>query len=251
MRSACCVLLAFCSALTAQIAEPRIGLAGSVDGGILDIRGVSGSFIVNRTGARADAAAWSGRLAAALAGDELAITNADGDVLATLDQASGAVFGFSADGESAVVFRPASNDLSVWRSGSWTTTPLSDGALDGLVESIALENTSAVAAIQGRDGAAVARIRLSDGAIENVQKLDDAAGPVLVLPAGRIVFVSGQALVVQDQRGSQVRAEVPAKPSRLAPLGKDWAHVTTSDGAAWALRLSDAPAVYAIPDPQE
>jgi hypothetical protein len=251
MHPACCVWLVFCSALAAQIAEPRIGLAGSVDGSILDIRGLSGSFIVNRTGARADFAACSGRLAATLTGDALTIASPAGDVLATLDQASGAVFGFSAGGESVVVFRPLAKDLSVWRSGSWTTTPLSDRTLDGAIESIALENASAVVAIQSRDGAAVARIRLADGAIENLRKLDDAASPVLVLPAGRIVFASGQALVVQDRRGSPVRVEIPAKPSRLAQLGADWAHVTTADGAAWALRLSDAPALYAIPDPQE
>jgi hypothetical protein len=245
------ISLALCTAATAQIAEPRIGFAWSADGSILDIRGLSGSFIVSRTGARADAAAWSGRLAASLVDDTLTITNAAGDVLTTLDHASGAIFGFSADGESAVVFRPVPNDLSVWRAGSWSTVPLSDGAVNGAIESIALDNRSAVVAITRDADAAIARIRLSDGAIEDERTLDGAASPVLVLPGGRIVFASGQAVIIEDSRGSRLRADVPGTPARLAQLGTDWAHVMTSDGALYALRLSSAPVVYAIPDPQE
>lgn len=251
MNRVCFVSLAFCLALTAQIAEPRIGFAWSQDGSIVDIRGLSGSFVVNRTGVRADTAAWSGRLAVSLVDDTLSIANASGEVLTTLDHASGAIFGFSADGESAVVFRPVPNDLSVWRAGSRTTTPLSDGAVDGAIESIALDNKSAVVAIRGDAGAAIARIRISDGAIEDQRTLDEGASPVLVLPAGRIVFTSGQAVILEDSHGSRVRADVPGTPARLAPLGTQWVHVITSDGAAYALRLSGAPAVYAIPDPQE
>ncbi len=251
MNRVCFISLAFCLALTAQIAEPRIGFALSAYGGILDIRGLSGSFVVNRTGVRADAAASSGSLAVSLVDDTLTVSNAAGDVLTTLDQASGAVFGFSSDGQSAVVFRPVPNDLSVWRAGSWTTVPLGDGAVDGAIESIALDNRSAVVAIASDTRAAIARIRLSDGAIEDERMLDGAASPVLVLPGGRIVFTSGQALIIDDSRGSRVRADVPAKPSRLAQLGTDWAQVMTSDGAAYALRLSSAPVVYAMPDPQE
>jgi hypothetical protein len=241
------ISLIFGVALAAQVAEPRIGFARLTDGTIIDIRGVSGSFVVDRTSLRADAAAWSGRLEVSLTDAVLTISNAAGETLGNLDNSAGAVFGFSADGESVAVFRPGATDLSVWRAGSWTTTPVR-----GAIQSVAVENNrSVIAAIMRDSGTVIARIRLRDGAIEDEAALDSGSSPILVLPGARVIFAEGEGLSIRKRDGSCTHVDISGKTARLAALGDGWVHIVTADGENFALRLGDSPTVSAIPEPQQ
>ena len=246
MNRAWIISLIFGVALAAQVAEPRIGFARSADGALMDIRGVAGSFVVNRTGGRVDAAGWSGQFEVSLRDGVLTISNARGETAGSLDNSVDALFGFSADGESVAVFRPAAGDLSVWRAGSWTTIPVM-----GAMQSIAIESDRSVVAAMARDsGLAIARIRISDGAIEDEWRVD-GDGPVLVLPRGWILSAQGQGLSIRKRDGSDARVDLPAAAVRLAALGDGWIHAVTVDGQNLAVRLGESPAVFAIPEPEQ
>lgn len=247
MIRVCIVSLIFGATLAAQVAEPRIGFARASDGSVIDIRGVSGSFVVNRVDARVNAAAWSGQLEVSVTDGLLTIFNARGERLSGLENGSDALIGFSADGESVAVFRPAANDISVWRAGSWTTTPLT-----GAIESIAIESSTSVIAAMARDsGVAIARIRVRDGAIEDEWALDSGAGAVLVLPRGRIIFADGQGLSIRNRDGGRRHVDLGGTTARLATLGDGWIQAVTTDGQSFAVRLGDSPTVFAIPEPEQ
>ena len=246
MKRVWIISLFFGATLGAQVAEPRIGFARLADGMVIDIRGIAGSFVVNRTGARVDAAGWSGQLEVSVTDGVLTISNAPGETAGSLDNSVDALFGFSADGEAVAVFRPAAGALSVWRAGSWTAIPVTDA-----IQSIAIaSDRSVIAAIARESGLAIARIRISDGAIEDEWRVD-GDGPVLVLPRGWIVSAEGQGLLIRKRDGSDARVDLAAAVVRLAALGDGWIHAVTADGENFAVRLGDSPMVFAIPEPEQ
>jgi hypothetical protein len=145
------------------------------------------------------------------------------------------------------VFRPVANDLSVWRAGSWTTAPVI-----GAIQSIAIENNTSVIAAMARDsGIAIARIRVRDGAIEDESALDGAAGPVLVMPHGRLIIADGDGVLIRERNGSSKHVDVSGPVARLAALGDGWVYVVTTERGNFAVRLGDSPTVFAIPEPQQ
>lgn len=270
MKLTYAVILLAAGALRAQVQEPRIGFAINGDGLLVEIRGLSASFIVDRTGVKAEAAACSGELCAVRTGDSVGVVD-----MASLEQvgvsravrrrptsvrprggealegAAGAAIGFSRDGQAAVVFRPQSSDIAVWRSGAWSITPVSPTALGGEVVSIALDGGSARLAVRRESGMALVRVRTSDGAIEDDAPLADARDSALVCAGGEVVITSDAAMIIQRADGDRTRVDMSSPASRMAQIGDSWVAVTTRAGRNYALRLDGPARAYAIPEVQQ
>lgn len=245
-------LLLFTTALVAAaggIDAPRIGYARSADGSVLQVSGVSGAFITTPTGLTdVVAAAFSGSLGLLKTNETTRVIDRTGAILSEIEAPSGpAMFGFDPTGRVGAAWYPSTGALAIYRDGEWSPAPFDPGASGVLA--ITLKDKDRAMVVLQSDSLSLVRIRLSDGAVEDVTALGASTGPVLALSDGSLIFQRDGAAILRDVQGVEQTLDLPAGVVELTPMGGAWVQARTDSGATLTVRLGSQPRVYILPAP--
>jgi hypothetical protein len=220
------------------IAPPQAGFVEDSAHTLRPVYGFAGNFILGRslTGPIVSEA-FSGSLGLLKTDASLAAFDSQGALLASMDLAAGpALFAFSPNGTTALVFIAESNTWIEWRGNRFARVPLDREQLGaGAVVAIAFPNPFEATLMVQRNSDSLWEIHLPLGAAGTLSQnvLAGVRAPVLALPAGDLVYPDAQGIVVRRPAGPEVHiaASLPETFS-LHQMNQDWIQLTDLKSSA-------------------
>jgi hypothetical protein len=235
-------ILAGSVALAASGLEaPAIGYGRADDGRIVRISGISGALIVDAAGEdRAVSVAFSGGLLFEKLESSIRVDGQQWDA-----PQGNALFGFSADGSSGVVFYPSSRELKVRGHGQWQHVPFDVGAE---VLAVSLAGPASVRVLVARDQLELIQVRLWDGAIEDSAAIGHGTGPALLMANGGILYTRDGKTLYRRHAGVEHELDLPAPVTALSFAGRGWIQAGTESGRCYLIRLEPDVRVSELPE---
>jgi len=237
------------------ITPPQLGFIADGSGSLRPVYGVAGSFVLgDSAAAKVTSAAFSGSFGLAKLDSALIAYDAHGVTLSRIGASAGpALFGFSTDGQSALVYLPKSGEVLHYAAGRFIPRPLK--LVDASVVSIAFPNPlEASVIIQREDGLWDIRARLSDGHVESQAAFKVLTAPVLELATGELVSAEDLGVLLTKPDGSQLHipAQVPASFT-LQQMSNGWLQIADLAGPArFAVRLTSGhEGFYTLPEARQ
>lgn len=217
------------------LAPPLAGTIRDATGALHSVVGVAGNFVVLDAGiSNVVSAAFSGSAGLVKTDSQLLVLDALNNVQAAYDAPPGpGLFAFDAQGApalayySGMLYRIDSNGLA---PVNWT----------GDVVSLAVVGPQWVTLIS-RNGGELrnVRINLATGDAETGSGLADAGGPMLLLPAGGLLFTRDGAIAVRDSNGAERLLPAGLAVDYFEPMNSSWIAVRESGpGRLFALRIT-------------
>jgi hypothetical protein len=236
--------------------SPEIGLIQAADHSLRPLYGIAGNFVLGDSMATGVvSAAFSGSLGLIKTDSALIAINRQSEILSNIDAPPGeALFGFSADGASALIYVGGPNQLFQWSQG--TFAPVSfDPASFPRVSAVAFPDCDHAAIIVQRDDALWdVRISLATGKVDSQTALPMQVGPVMALASGDLIYRDVDGMVVRKSDGLEMHLEA-VLPQRfsLQQIGENWIQIRDLDSnSQFALRLTTTrEAVYALPEVEQ
>lgn len=229
--------LLFVVAAAAQLAVPRLGCYVDEAQRLRSVWGVAGNFLMGKAEAEGViSAACSGSSALLKTEDSLEVRA--GNSVASWPAPPGpALFGFSRDGSTALVYYPESKEWFRVRAGSLVRLPPLEGDV------VAIGNPERPAAVVRRDdGLWIA------GADERPAP-QGASEPLMLLPGGSVLYSRGTELVLSDPEGGERCFALPAPAAALQWMGRGWVRVKLAPGEGHlALALDDRNELFRLPE---
>ncbi len=230
------LLLAPCVWAQSGIAPPQLGFVEDSALALRPAYGVTGNFILGPAmAANIESAAFSGSLGLLKSASSLAAFNAQGKLLASTPVAEGsALFAFSPGGGSGLAYIPSNDSLIAWRGGAFTAvaSPMLAG---DTVLAIGFPSASEATLIVQRRADELLEVHLTLGAAGAASEnpLVGVRAPVILLPAGDLVFADAQGIVLRRADASDVHisAALPAHFS-LQQMNQDWVELSDLAGPA-------------------
>ena len=238
MRAAAVSLLLLAPCLWAQsgIAPPQLGFVEDSALALRPAYGVTGNFILGPAmAANIESAAFSGSLGLLKSASSLAAFSAQGKLLASTDVAGGpALFAFSPTAGAALAYIPSNDSLIAWRGGAFVA--LASPRLSGdSVLAIGFPSASEATLIVQSRADELREVHLPLGAVGSASEnaLVGVRAPLIMLPAGDLVFADAQGIVLRRAGASDVHipAALPARFS-LQQMNQDWVELSDLAGPA-------------------
>jgi hypothetical protein len=214
------------------IAPPQLGFVDDSAHALRPAYGVAGNFILGRSiTSPIINEAFSGSVGLLKTDSSLVAFNSQGKLLASMDVPSGpALFAFSRTGTTALVFIALSHAWIEWRGSAFA--PLSPDHQDlgaDVVLAIAFPNPFEATLIVQRDLDRLWEVHLPLGAAGTLSQnaLPGVHAPVLLLPAGDLVYGDDGGIMVRRADASQVRisGSLPANFS-LQQMNQEWVELS-------------------------
>jgi len=238
------ILIAASATAQTSIHPPQLGFAAISGGSLRPVFGVAGNFILGPSVAGSVLSqAFSGSLGLLKTASTLAAFDAKGHMLASTDAVPGpALFAFSPDGVTALVYLASSNMLIEWTGGKFATVPFRpETSPADTVLAIALPNVfEASLIVQRNEGIWEIRLPFTRSRAASQKAVPDITAPVLALASGDLVYADAKGIVLRKPDNSELHipGQLPVKFS-LAQMDSDW--VQLSDLASprrFAVRLT-------------
>lgn len=226
------IWLFLASGAAGQLGVPRIGCFVDDQHRLRPLSGVTASFLVGAPEAEeVISAACSGGLVLIKKAGSLEVRNRDGS--AEWPAPGGpALFGFSPNGLSALVYYPETRELFRVGRNAPVLLPLPEG------EVVAVGSPDGPAAVVRVNG----ELRIVGEDMRHAPA--DAAEPLLLLPDGDLLYTRGKELVLSERS-----FELPAAAAGLEWLGRGWVRVRLSGGSGHlALALENRNELYRLPE---
>lgn len=247
MRTYCLFATIAFTAAAGGIDTPAIGFARAADGSIQRVAGVSGTFISASTNHAGIAAAFSDHLGVVKTCTSILLLNADGSTAAESEAPEGgAVLGFDPAGRSAIAWYPSARWMAIYRDGQWNRVPFDPA---GAVLAVAIKDNDRVLAVIRGDQLSVVRMRLVDGAIEDVTFLGSSPGPVQLFPDGSLLYPKEGGFLYRAADGIERTLDIPAGVVEFMPMSATWLQARTETGRNLAIRLLPEPRIFELPPP--
>ncbi len=227
------------------IHSPQLGFAASSSGSLRPVYGIAGNFIL---GPSIDGSvlsqAFSGSLGLLKTASALAAFDAQGHILASTltsnnDAPGPALFAFSPDRVTALVYVPSDNSLIEWAGGKFEILPFRPEP--DIVVAIALPNAfEASLIVQRSNGIWQVQLPFTRSRINSQKALPGVRAPVLALASGDLVYADANGIVLRKPDNSELH--IPGKlPAQFAltQMDSDW--VQLSDLASprrYAVRIT-------------
>jgi hypothetical protein len=240
-------ILAF-AATAGGVDAPSVGYGRNPAGSIVRVSGVSGAFVVaatDQTGVVS--AAFSERLGLVKTDSTVRVLDAAGNLLNECDAPAGpALFGFDASGRTGAAWYPSTHALMFYGDSQWNPVPFD--ANGGAVLAVAVKDNERVLAVVQSDQLTIVRIRLVDGAVEDVTSLGSSGGPAHLFGDGTALFHRDGAIVRRTPGGAELAVDGLTDVTGFLPMGADWVQARTASGRSFALRLSPEPRFFVLPE---
>lgn len=238
MKRSFFVFVLFLSAALGQpaVLAPIAGTIRDTSGSLHSVVGVAGNFLVSDAAGIPDvlSSAFSASAGLAKTDGELLILDASGQISARFDAPPGpALFAFDAAGAPALAYCSGtlfSIDSNGLNTVNWT----------GDAVSIALSGPRSATAIVRRDDRFwKVRFSLSTGDVESETVIPNAAGPILQLQNGDLMFTRGGDIVVRDASSVERLLTAGFPIDSFEPMGPEWIAVReTGATTLFALRVT-------------
>ncbi len=235
------IVLAASAAAQTSIHPPQLGFVAISGGSLRPVYGIAGNFILGPSVAGSVLSqSFSGSLGLLKTASTLAAFDAQGHMLASTNAASGpALFAFSPDGVTALVYLPDGNTLIEWAGGKFETLPFRSEP--DIVLAIALPNAFEASLIVERsDGIWQVELPFTRSRVNSQKALPGVTAPVLALASGDLIYADAAGIVLRKPDNSElhIAGQLP-KEFSLTQMDRDW--VQLSDLASlrrYAIRLT-------------
>ncbi len=246
-----------CASAWAQpgLAPPQLGFVEDGAHALRPAYGLAGNFILGPSVAsNIVSEAFSGSLGLLKTDSLLAAFDSQGNLLASIAVATGpALFAFSPQGSTALVYLASSNLLVEWRGRAFAPVSLNDEELipDDLL-AIAFPTPFEASLIVQRDET-IWELNLPLGKVGAVSQsaLVGVHAPLLVLPSGDVVYRDAAGIVVRKPDASEVHIAAALPPSfLLQQMNRDWVQLTDLNSPArFAIRVTPGrESFYQLPE---
>jgi hypothetical protein len=238
------------------IAPPQLGFVDDSARALRPAYGVAGNFILGRSIAGPIISeAFSGSVGLLKTDSSLVAFNAQGKHLASMKVSVGpALFAFSPQGTTALVFVPSSDSWIEWRGSAFAPIALDPEQLGAdEVRAIAFPSPFEATAIVRRNGDELWELHLPLGAAGTLSQnaLHGVQAPLLAMPTGDLVYGDAQGIIIRKTDGSEVRitASLPADFT-LQQMNSDWVELSDLHShARFAVRATPGrEGLYRLPE---
>lgn len=235
------ILIAATAAAQTSIRPPQLGFAAISGGTLRPVYGLAGNFILGQAIAGSVLSqAFSGSFGLLKTASTLAAFDAQGHMLASTDAASGpALFAFSPDGVTALVYLASSNTFFEWTGSHFATLPFRPEP--EIVVSIALPNAfEASLIVQRSDGIWQVQFPFTRSRVNSQRALPGVTAPVLALASGDLVYADANGIVLREPDNSELHipGQLPAQFS-LTQMDSDWVQLSSlASPRRYAVRLT-------------
>jgi hypothetical protein len=154
-------------------------------------------------------------------------------------KAGAALFAFSDDGDSGLVYLAHEGNLLHWSGRSLVPVALDADAIGGDVLTIAQPSPAFGSMLVERGGRLwQLNISLTSGVIDTQRALPGITAPVLLLNDGGLVSVDATGITLRQVNGTETRFDARlSKNALLRRMGAGWVQISDSAGRGLALRL--------------
>ena len=249
MKTAVLTLLSICAAWAQPALDaPQLGFIQDANSVLRPVYGIAGNFLIGPGAATGVVSSASSGLFGWIKTDsELILIDRHGQPMANVDAPSGqALFAFAQDGTPSLAFLVGTGSLIQWNAGSFQQVASIDG--NAVLSIASPDSDHAALIVQRDDGLWDLRLLLRTGEIVSGTALPGVQAPVLMLPAGDLIYTDHNGLVIRSADGLERRgsAQLPENFT-FRQMGDGWIQLGNSAARITAGREQ----FYALPEAEQ